>query len=201
MAYRFKIVCRIAFIMCLHCPTVCVTKQKSELCEHRESSFELFSNFIISVNKHIYSHSLNLISFNVGARGSVLGWSTILQAGRSCVRVPLKSLDFFNWPNLSSRPMALGSVEPLTEKSTRNLPRGKGLPGRQTDNIPAVCGTIVFKIWDLRRLTTPWDFTACYKDSFTSTPPPPDTQRCSKWWHKWFADLVRAVEDCGLSLW
>jgi hypothetical protein len=30
----------------------------------------------------------------MGARGSVIGWGTMLQAGRSRVRFPMKSLDF-----------------------------------------------------------------------------------------------------------
>jgi hypothetical protein len=47
---------------------------------------------------------------------------TMLQAGRSRVQVPMRSLDFFcNWPNPSSRTMALGSTQPLTEMSTRNI--------------------------------------------------------------------------------
>jgi hypothetical protein len=33
-------------------------------------------------------------------------------------------VNFFNWPNPSSRTMALGSTQPLTEMSTRNLPGG-----------------------------------------------------------------------------
>jgi hypothetical protein len=33
-------------------------------------------------------------------------------------------VDFFNVPNPSSRTMALGSTQPLSEMSTRNLPRG-----------------------------------------------------------------------------
>jgi hypothetical protein len=33
-------------------------------------------------------------------------------------------VDFFNLPNHSSRTMALGSTQPLTEMSTRNLPGG-----------------------------------------------------------------------------
>jgi hypothetical protein len=32
---------------------------------------------------------------------------------------------FLNWPNPSSSTMALGSIQPLTEMSTRNLPEGK----------------------------------------------------------------------------
>jgi hypothetical protein len=33
-------------------------------------------------------------------------------------------VDFFNWPNPSSRTMALGSTQPLTEMSTRKIPGG-----------------------------------------------------------------------------
>jgi hypothetical protein len=34
--------------------------------------------------------------------------------------------------------MALGSTQPLTEVSTRNLPGGKGRPARKADNFTAV---------------------------------------------------------------
>jgi hypothetical protein len=51
-----------------------------------------------------------------------------LQAGRSPVQVP-DEVDFFNSPNLSSRTMALGSTQPLTKMSTRNLPGGKNAAG------------------------------------------------------------------------
>jgi hypothetical protein len=44
----------------------------------------------------------------------------MLQTGRSLVQVPDK-VDFFN---PSDRSMALGSTQPLTEMSTRNLPGG-----------------------------------------------------------------------------
>jgi hypothetical protein len=33
--------------------------------------------------------------------------------------------------------MALGSTQPLTEMSTRNLPEGKGRPARKADNLTA----------------------------------------------------------------
>jgi hypothetical protein len=42
-----------------------------------------------------------------GARGSVVGRGTMLQAGRSRDRVPMRWI-FFNLPNSSSRTMALG---------------------------------------------------------------------------------------------
>jgi hypothetical protein len=53
----------------------------------------------------------------------------MLQAGRSPVRVPDEVIFFFNLPKLSNRTMALGSTQPLTEMSTRNLPAGKKAAG------------------------------------------------------------------------
>jgi hypothetical protein len=58
----------------------------------------------------------------MGECGSVV--DTVLQAGRSWVRVPMRSLDLFNLPNPSSRTVALGSTQPLTEMSTGHLPGG-----------------------------------------------------------------------------
>jgi hypothetical protein len=49
--------------------------------------------------------------------------TTKLQAGRSQVRVPMRWI-FFNWPDPSSRTMALQSTQPLTEMSTRKIPGG-----------------------------------------------------------------------------
>jgi hypothetical protein len=46
---------------------------------------------------------------------------------------------FFNLPNPSSRTMALGSTQPLTEMSTRNIPGGKKRPARRADNVAAIC--------------------------------------------------------------
>jgi hypothetical protein len=48
----------------------------------------------------------------------------MLQAGRSLVEVQ-DEVDFLNLHNCSSRTMALGSTQPLTKMSTRNLPGGK----------------------------------------------------------------------------
>jgi hypothetical protein len=70
--------------------------------------------------------------FCIGARGSVVGWGTMLQTGRSP--------DFFN---PSNRTMALGSTQPVTEMSTRNLPGGKKRPARRADNLTAICEPIV----------------------------------------------------------
>jgi hypothetical protein len=63
----------------------------------------------------------------------------MLQAGRSRDRVPIRWI-FSNLPNPSGRTMALGSIQPLTEMSTRNVkkPGGKGQPARRADNLAAI---------------------------------------------------------------
>jgi hypothetical protein len=55
-----------------------------------------------------------------------------LQTGRSLDRIP-NEVDFFNLPNPSSRTMVLGSTQPLTEMSTRNIPGDEGRPARKAD--------------------------------------------------------------------
>jgi hypothetical protein len=91
----------------------------------------------------------------------------MLQAGRSRDRIPMRLLDSLNLLNPSSRVMALGSTQPLTEMSTGNLPGGEGLPARKADNLTAIFEPIVYKMWEPQRLTTLWASTACYRDSFT----------------------------------
>jgi hypothetical protein len=56
---------------------------------------------------------------------------------------PDEMIGFFNLPNPSSRNMALGSTQPLTEMSTRNIPGGKGRPAGKDDNFTAICESIV----------------------------------------------------------
>jgi hypothetical protein len=87
----------------------------------------------------------------------------MLQAGS----IPDEVIGFFNSPNPSSRTLALGLSQPLTEMSTRNLPGGKGRLARGADSLTAICEPTVYKMWEPRRLTALWAFTACYRDSFT----------------------------------
>jgi hypothetical protein len=101
---------------------------------------------------------------------SISHWGTTLQAGRSRVRFPMRSLIFFSLSNPYSRIMTLGSTQPLTEVSTRNLPGNKGRPARKADNLNVICELIVRKMWEPRRLTTLWASTACYRDKFTFLP-------------------------------
>jgi hypothetical protein len=72
-------------------------------------------------------------------------------------------IGFFSWPNLSSRIMALGSTQPLTEMSIRNLPGGKGQLAHKAINLTTICLENV----GASTSTTLWAPTACYRDSFT----------------------------------
>jgi hypothetical protein len=57
-------------------------------------------------------------------RGSVIWLSDYAKSRKVTGSIPDEVVGFFNWPNHSSRIMALGSTQPLTEMSTRNLPLG-----------------------------------------------------------------------------
>jgi hypothetical protein len=60
-----------------------------------------------------------IIIYYLGACGSVVGWSIILQGEKSTVRFSMKSLYFSNCTNPSARTVALELTEPLTEISTK----------------------------------------------------------------------------------
>jgi hypothetical protein len=78
----------------------------------------------------------------------------MLQAGRSRVPFPMRSLDFSINLILPAALWALGSTQPLTEISTRNLPGGERRPARKADNLTAICKPIVYQMWESRYLTT-----------------------------------------------
>jgi hypothetical protein len=67
----------------------------------------------------------------------------MLQAGRSQVRIPMRSLCFPNDLIFPAALMSLGSTQSLIEMGTRNLPRGKGWPELKTDNLTAIFVPIV----------------------------------------------------------
>jgi hypothetical protein len=58
----------------------------------------------------------------------------MVQAGRSQVRVSIRWLIFFNFPNPFSRTMALGFNQPLTEY----ISGGKARPAREADTLMAI---------------------------------------------------------------
>jgi hypothetical protein len=68
------------------------------------------------------------------ACGSIVGWDTMLQSRKIAGSIPDEVTAFFSWPNPSSRTLALGSTQLLTEMSTRNLPGGKEQPAGKADN-------------------------------------------------------------------
>jgi hypothetical protein len=133
----------------------------SVLCVLSLSCFsDRFPNIIVSWSEtlehtRIYDHELctyfyffTLLTGSMGARGSVVDWGTILQVKRLPVRVQ-DEVDFFNLPNPSSCTMALGSTQPLTEMSTRNLPGGKKRPVRRANNLAAIYEPNVWKCGSL----------------------------------------------------
>jgi hypothetical protein len=70
----------------------------------------------------------------------------MLEAGKSPVRVP-DEVDVFNLPNPSSRSMTLGSTQPITKMSTRNIPGGEKRPARRVDNILFYCYFTIYSIY------------------------------------------------------
>jgi hypothetical protein len=100
-----------------------------------------------------------------GARCIVLCWGT--PTSRKGMGSIPDVIGFFNLHNPSSHTIVLESTQSLTEKSTRNLPGGKGRPARKLENFIAICEPIGWKMWEPRRLTTLWASTVYYRDSFT----------------------------------
>jgi hypothetical protein len=65
----------------------------------------------------------------------------MLQAGRSRVRIPMRYLNLFSWPNPSNRDMAMGFTQPLPE--ILDLSVGKARPACKAVNITAIYEPIV----------------------------------------------------------
>jgi hypothetical protein len=63
--------------------------------------------------------------------------------------------------------MTVGSTQPLTEMSTRNLPGGKGRSASKADNLTTICEPTVYKMWEPRRLTTLWGLYGLLQDGLT----------------------------------
>jgi hypothetical protein len=71
----------------------------------------------------------------------------MLQAERSRVRVPMRSLDFFQLPNRFSHARPWGFTQPLIEMSTRSrnitFLGSRARSARKAGNLTAVCEPIV----------------------------------------------------------
>jgi hypothetical protein len=68
----------------------------------------------------IMSYFILIIKLFFGTRCSVVGWH--YTTSRKVAASGPSEVDVYNLPNISSRNRALGSTQPLTEMSTRNLP-------------------------------------------------------------------------------
>jgi hypothetical protein len=115
-----------------------------------ESKQKLSANpTIVILCMHVRSEVITAGSTNIGLLGDVTPWSLVARyqhfGGTCCLHFQGSCYEFlrqyatsrrvagsspdemniFNLPNPSSRTMALGSIQPLTEMSSRNLPGKK----------------------------------------------------------------------------
>jgi hypothetical protein len=74
------------------------------------------------------------------------------------INIIITVIGFFNLSNPSSRTMVLGSTQPLTEMSTRNLPLGKGGPSPKADNFTAICEPTVYRKCGSLNVSQPYGF-------------------------------------------
>jgi hypothetical protein len=62
--------------------------------------------------------------------------------------------------------MALGSTQPLTEMSSRNLPGGEGLPARGAGNLTAICERMCKQNVGASTSHNPMGLHGIYRNSF-----------------------------------
>jgi hypothetical protein len=55
----------------------------------------------------------------------------------------MRTGNFFNWPNLSSRTMTVGLTQPPTEMSTRDIPGSSELLAQKANNLTAIYESII----------------------------------------------------------
>jgi hypothetical protein len=87
----------------------------------------------------------------------------MLQAGRSWVQIPMRSLNFFNLPKPSSRTMALGFIQRWVseKKSICIFPGSRARPAHKADNLTDCLDNV-----GSSTSHNPNASTACYRDNF-----------------------------------
>jgi hypothetical protein len=86
-----------------------------------------------------YTRTGDLDCWNKEARGSKAGWGTMLQAGRSRLRFPMRSLDFSIYLIIPAALRPCGWSRPLKGTSIMNFTGSKGRPARKADNLTNIC--------------------------------------------------------------
>jgi hypothetical protein len=114
-------------------PVSSVTRVWSELCPLLMHTF-VFRLRTPSVNGFRCGQKLSSNTEWYGSVSLLRHYATSRKVAGSIPDV----IGFFNWPNPSNCTMALGSIHPLTEMSTRILHRGKRWPAIKTD-LTAIC--------------------------------------------------------------
>jgi hypothetical protein len=99
------------------------------------------TNYDFSVKTFKKSFFFNFTTYNCEPDTRYRSWLRHSATSRKVAgSIPDEVIGFFNWP--SRRTTALGSTQPLTEMSTRNLRGDKGRMAPKADSLTAICEPI-----------------------------------------------------------
>jgi hypothetical protein len=93
--------------------------------------YEFIVEFLLQLNhsRHLFNQLKSTTISLTGARGSIVGWGTMLKAVRSWVWIPMRSLDFSIDLTLPAALWPWDRLSLLTEMNTRNLHQGQRVAG------------------------------------------------------------------------
>jgi hypothetical protein len=103
----------------------------------------MLHKFLNSITFGSRVEKLHIVSFIICIREHAVATSRKIAGS-----IPEEVIGFLNWPNSSSHTMTLGSTQPLTEMSTRNLSGGRAGRHVRLTSLPSVsrlskkCGSL-----------------------------------------------------------